>query len=111
MGSYIVELISNVLKRVSHLELTTFLALITIFALLYTSFGYLRGVILCFRLNGPPAKFFLGHALILMDKYGKLKKNSQFQHTISHTILFRCSQFWKSTKRSIVKNVCSVCGE
>ena len=73
MKCCIVEIILNVLKRIFHFELMALIVVITILTILYASPGYLRAVILCFRLKGPPARLFLGNVLILIDDNSKLK--------------------------------------
>lgn len=48
-----------------------FIVMLTISTILYAISGYLKAVILCFRLRGPPAQFFIGNILAINDKERK----------------------------------------
>ena len=61
------------LERAYHSELMTFIVMITVITVLYATSGYLKAVILCFKLKGPPAQPFLGSVLLIRDKLSKLK--------------------------------------
>lgn len=51
----------------------TFIVMITVMTILYATSGYLKAVILCFKLKGPPARLFLGNVLLLKNKNSKFE--------------------------------------
>lgn len=61
------------LERACSSDLWSFTVLITIGTILYLISGYLKACILCLKLNGPPATFFVGNIMALRDKDCKLK--------------------------------------
>ena len=79
-------LLSNVLNRVSQFELTMLIVTITILITLYATVGYLRAVILCFKLNGPPARFFFGNILLLLDENSNVKTTFEFQLKLNQNL-------------------------
>lgn len=69
--SRITALLLNQLKGFSHFELIVLISMIIILATLFATFDYLKSVILCFQLKGPPARFLLGNVFLLIDENGK----------------------------------------
>lgn len=56
------------LERAYQPELMVFVVMLTISTILYAISGYLKAVILCFKLKGPPAHLFIGNILAINDK-------------------------------------------
>lgn len=71
--SRIANLLLDLFKGVSHFELVILISMILILITFHATFDYLKSVILCFQLKGPPARFLLGNALILIDKNSESK--------------------------------------
>lgn len=71
--SRIANLLLNLSKGVSPFESMMLISMIAVLAILYAASDYIKSVILCLQLKGPPARFLLGHALILIDKNSMLK--------------------------------------
>lgn len=59
------------LERAYQPELMVFIVMVTIGTILYAISGYLKAVVLSFKLKGPPAQFLIGNVLLLKDKDGK----------------------------------------
>lgn len=49
-----------------------FIVMLTIITILYAMSSYFKTVVLCFKLKGPPAQFFIGNILAINDKDSKL---------------------------------------
>ncbi|XP_031629862.1 probable cytochrome P450 4aa1 [Contarinia nasturtii] len=58
----------QVLERAYQPELMVLIVVITISTILYAISGYLKAVVLCFKLKGPPATPFIGNILAINDK-------------------------------------------
>lgn len=71
--SRLAELLLNLLKGISDFEWMMLFSMMKIMAILYATSDYIKSVILCFQLKGPPAQFVLGNVLLLIDKNGKSK--------------------------------------
>lgn len=59
------------LERAYQPELMLFIVMVTIGTILYVLSDYLKAVVLCFQLTGPPARFLLGNVLLIKDKDSK----------------------------------------
>lgn len=59
------------LERAYQPELMVFIVCITVGTILYALSGYLKAVVLCFKLKGPPAHLLIGNILEIKEKNSK----------------------------------------
>lgn len=59
------------LERAYQPELMVFIVMVTVSTILYVLSDYLKAVVLCFKLRGPPAQLFIGNVLLIKDKDSK----------------------------------------
>lgn len=72
---YRVLIVSLQLERVYQPELMMFVILLSVGSILYVLSDFLKTVILCLKLKGPPVIPFLGNVLLLQDKNCKYYKS------------------------------------
>lgn len=70
-----VWIVSLQLERVYQPELMMFVILLLICSILYALSDFLKTVVLCLKLKGPPVIPFLGNVLLLQDKNCKYYKS------------------------------------
>lgn len=101
------------LERAYQYELWAFVTMIGVATFLYSISGYLKAVILAFRLKGPKAMFIIGNTLMIGSKDREYFTQNIFYFFFSLFILGECVMYvvaiWSSARSDQIWFVVSGC--